>query len=87
MTGNRYIKTDGGNYNERIEGDYVQAETYYAAGQRQTLAAAAAEIQELLEHLQQSYPATTTTEQRILATEAAKRIEACLLYTSPSPRD
>jgi hypothetical protein len=46
MTGDRTINTSSGNYNERIEGDYVQGNKY--AGQPQSLADAAAEIQTLL---------------------------------------
>jgi hypothetical protein len=51
MAGDRNIKIDNGNYNERIEGNYVQG-NYYAPEQKQTLAEAAAEIQQLLTQLQ-----------------------------------
>jgi hypothetical protein len=62
MTGNRNINTGGGNYNERIQGDYVQG-NYYAVGQPKSLAEAAAEIQLLLKQLEQTYPTTTTQQQ------------------------
>ncbi|MEM6398788.1 MAG: pentapeptide repeat-containing protein [Cyanobacteria bacterium P01_D01_bin.116] len=75
MTGDRTVYTGGGNYNERIEGDYIQG-SYYAAGEKQTLAEAAAEIQQLLEQLEQFYPTTTTSEQMIVASEAIKRIKS-----------
>ncbi|WP_414544441.1 pentapeptide repeat-containing protein [Nostoc sp. CCY0012] len=75
MTGNRNINTGGGNYNERIQGDYVQG-NYYAAGQPQTLAEAAAEIQLLLKQLEQTYPTTTTSQQMVVAAEAINRIES-----------
>jgi uncharacterized protein YjbI with pentapeptide repeats len=51
MSGDRNINMGSGNYNERIEGNYVQG-NYYAPEQKQTLAEAAAEIQQLLTQLQ-----------------------------------
>lgn len=72
---NRNINTGGGNYNQRIQGNYVQG-NYYAAGQPQSLAQAAAEIQLLLKQLEQSYPNNTTSEQMVVAAEAIKRIES-----------
>ena len=75
MTGDRNINTDGGNYNERIERDYIQG-NYYAAGQPQSLAQAAAEIQLLLKQLEQTYPTTTTSQQMVVAAEAINRIES-----------
>ncbi|MHC5674926.1 hypothetical protein [Nostoc sp.] len=75
MTGDRNINTGGGNYNERIHGDYVQG-NYYAAGQPQSLAEAAAEIQLLLKQLEQTYPTTTTSQQMVVAAEAVNRIES-----------
>ena len=71
---NRTIHTGGGNYNERIEGDYIQG-NYYAAGEKQTLAEAAEEIQALLEQLEKSYPTDTTTGKMALATETIQRID------------
>jgi uncharacterized protein YjbI with pentapeptide repeats len=74
MTGDRNIHLGSGNYNERIQGDYVQG-NYYATGQPQSLAQAAAEIQELLKQLEQTYPTTTTSQQMVVAAEAINRIE------------
>jgi hypothetical protein len=71
----RTINTGGGNYNERIEGNYVQG-NYYAAAEKQNLAEAAAEIQALLEQLDKTYPSNTTTGKMALATEAIARIES-----------
>ncbi|RCJ16162.1 hypothetical protein A6S26_33865 [Nostoc sp. ATCC 43529] len=75
MTGDRNINTGGGNYNERIERDYIQG-NYYAAGQPQSLAQAAAEIQLLLKQLEQTYPTTTTSQQMVVAAEAINQIES-----------
>ncbi|WP_265277044.1 hypothetical protein [Nostoc sp. KVJ3] len=75
MAGDRNINTGGGNYNERIERDYIQG-NYYAAGQPQSLAQAAAEIQQLLKQLEQTYPTTTTSQQMVVAAEAINRIES-----------
>ncbi|AVH68484.1 pentapeptide repeat-containing protein (plasmid) [Nostoc sp. 'Peltigera membranacea cyanobiont' N6] len=75
MAGDRNINTGGGNYNERIERDYIQG-NYYAAGQPQSLAEAAAEIQLLLKQLEQTYPTTTTSQQMVVAAEAINRIES-----------
>ena len=74
MTGDRNIHMGGGNYNERIQRDYVQG-NYYAAGQPQSLAQAAAEIQLLLKQLEQTYPTTTISQQMVVAAEAVNRIE------------
>lgn len=75
MAGDRNINTGGGNYNERIEGDYIQG-NYYAAAEKQNLTEAAAEIQALLEQLEKSYPIDTTTGKMALATEAIQRIDS-----------
>ena len=75
MVGDRNINTGGGNYNERIERDYIQG-NYYAAGQPQSLAQAAADIQLLLKQLEQTYPTTTTSQQMVVAAEAINRIES-----------
>ncbi|MBD2415301.1 hypothetical protein H6H01_32230 [Nostoc calcicola FACHB-3891] len=75
MAGERNINTGGGNYNERIERDYIQG-NYYAAGQPQSLAEAAAEIQQLLKQLEQTYPTNTTSQQMVVAAEAINRIES-----------
>jgi uncharacterized protein YjbI with pentapeptide repeats len=75
MTGDRNIHMGSGNYNEQIKGSYIQG-NYYAAGQPQSLAQAAAEIQALLKQLEQTYPTTTTSQQMIVAAEAINRIES-----------
>ncbi|MBW4430686.1 MAG: CHAT domain-containing protein [Pelatocladus maniniholoensis HA4357-MV3] len=74
MTGNRNIHIGSGNYNERIEGDYIQG-NYYAASKQQNLAEAAAEIQKLLEQLDQSYSTDTTLGKMQVAAETIKAIE------------
>jgi TATA-binding protein-associated factor Taf7 len=58
-----------GNYNERIEGDYVQG-NYYASEQKQTLAETAEEIQRLLKQLEETNP-TATIEQQQAFVDAA----------------
>jgi hypothetical protein len=70
----RNIKIEKGNYNERIEGNYIQG-NYYAASKQQNLAEAAAEIQKLLEQLDKSYPIDTTLGKMQIATESIKAIE------------
>ncbi|OUL22393.1 hypothetical protein BV378_24850 [Nostoc sp. RF31YmG] len=72
---NRFINTGGGDYNERIEGNYIKG-NYYAAGQPQSLAEAAAEIQLLLKQLEQTYPTTTKSQQMRVAAEVVDRIES-----------
>jgi len=74
MTGDRNINTSSGNYNERIQGDYVQGNQY--AGQPQSLAEAAAEIQALLKQLEQTYPTATTSEKMVVAAQAIDQIES-----------
>jgi uncharacterized protein YjbI with pentapeptide repeats len=74
MTGDRNIQMGSGNYNERINGNYVQ-NNYYAPEQKQTLAEAAAEIQQLLEQLSETYPTTTSREKNIVIGEAVEQIE------------
>ena len=74
MAGDRNIHMGSGNYNEKIEGNYVQG-NYYAAGEKPNLAEAAAEIQALLKQLEQTYPTNTTSDQMIVAAEAIKHIE------------
>ncbi len=62
-----------GNYNERIERDYVQG-NYYAA-REQSLAEAAAQIQQLLQQIQETNPITTEAERAIVAAKAAEEIK------------
>jgi uncharacterized protein YjbI with pentapeptide repeats len=73
VSGDRTINMGDGNYNERIQGDYVQG-NYYAAGQ-QNLAQAAAEIQQLLQQLEQTNPTTTTSEKMTVVAKAVDEIE------------
>ena len=72
---NRNINIGRGNYNEKIEGDYIQG-NYYAGEAKQTLAEASTEIQQLLQQLEQTYPSNTTGEKMAVATEVIKRIES-----------
>lgn len=66
----------GGNVNN-AQGDNNRVQgNYYAAGQPQSLAQAAAEIQQLLKQLEQTYPNTTTSQQMVVATEAINQIES-----------
>ena len=75
VSGNvRNINTHGGNYNESIEGNYIQG-NYYAAGEKQTLAEIAAKIQALLEQLDKTHSTDTTIGKMALATEAIAQIE------------
>ncbi|MDF5730764.1 MAG: hypothetical protein PUP92_22780 [Rhizonema sp. PD38] len=74
MSNGRSINTGGGNYNECIEGNYVQG-NYYAA-QRQSLAETAAQIQTLLEQLDKSYPTDTTAGKMALTTQAIEYIDS-----------
>jgi hypothetical protein len=71
----RTINTGGGNYNERIDGSYIQG-NYYAAAKPQSLVQAAAEIQMLLKQLETTYPTNTPARDMVVATEVVKRIES-----------
>lgn len=71
----RTINMGSGNYNERIQGNYVQG-NYYASREKQSLTEAAAEIQKLLEQLDKSYPSNTTTGKMAIATEAIQYIDS-----------
>jgi hypothetical protein len=70
----RTINMGSGNYNEKIQGDYVQG-NYYAGGEKQSLTDAATEIQKLLEQLDKSYPSNTTAGKMAIATEAIEYID------------
>ena len=99
----RNINTGGGNYNEKIEGDYVQGNKgdtinqsgtfgiginkgniesgakvagVINEGQKQKLAEAAAEIQQLLQQLQQDNPSNNTSSQMMVAAQAIQHIES-----------
>lgn len=75
MAGSFNINTGGGKFNQNIGRDLIQGD-YYAAAQPQSLAEAAAEIQQLLKQLEQTYPTKTREEQRRVATEAINQIES-----------
>lgn len=74
MAEKRTINIKSGNYNERIEGNYVQG-NYYASGEKQSLTEVAADIQKLLEQLDKSYPTDTTLGKMQIAAETIKSIE------------
>ncbi|NEQ87167.1 MAG: hypothetical protein F6K26_46205, partial [Moorea sp. SIO2I5] len=63
MSGDRYIQA--GRYNRQInfryQGTYVEGDYNNNPEQKQNLAEAAAEIQQLLETLDKTYPTDTTT--------------------------
>ncbi|MBW4426965.1 MAG: hypothetical protein KME50_21595 [Nostoc desertorum CM1-VF14] len=75
MAGDFIINTSGGKFNQNIGRDLIQGD-YYAAGQPQSLAEAAAEIGLLIKQLEQTYPTTTTSQQMVVAAEAINRIES-----------
>jgi hypothetical protein len=74
MAEQRTINIGSGNYNERIEGNYVQG-NYYASSEKQSLTEVAAEIQKVLEQLDKSYPTDTTLGKMQIAAETIKSIE------------
>ncbi|MGK7897605.1 MAG: hypothetical protein AB4372_29315 [Xenococcus sp. (in: cyanobacteria)] len=74
IIGNRNIRIKNGNYNEKIEGNYIE-HNYYAEYQQQNLREVATEIQALLEQLAQSYPHNTTIDKMTIATEAIQKID------------
>lgn len=74
MSGERKIYMGSGNYNERIEGDFVQGNKYMG-GEKQTLAQTAAEIQALLKQLEKTYPTDSTANQMVVAAKAVEQIE------------
>jgi hypothetical protein len=74
MAGDRNIQMGSGNYNERIEGDYVQGNQFNSG--QQNLAEAAAEIQELLKQLEETYPTDSTANQMVVAAKAVEQIES-----------
>lgn len=75
MTGERHIYMGEGNYIETINGNYIEG-NYYEATKRQSPAAAAAEIQQLLRQLEKSYPTNTDAGREALANEAVERIKS-----------
>ncbi|MGI2906210.1 CHAT domain-containing protein [Tolypothrix sp. VBCCA 56010] len=74
MADQRTINIKSGNYNERIEGNYVQG-NYYANSEKQSLTEVAADIQKLLEQLDKFYPTDTTLGKMQIAAETIKSIE------------
>ncbi len=74
ITDNRRIKIGQGNYNEKIEGNYIQG-NYSSDPHKANLAEAAIEIQKLLKTLEQSYSMDTTLGKMQVAAEAIKQIE------------
>jgi len=73
--------------NPQIAGGLVDAETVhahqiggnitnYTPEQKQNLAEAAVEIQQLLQQLEQNYPTTTPLQKQVVVTEALKHIES-----------
>ena len=74
MADKRVINMGSGNYNERIQGNYIQG-NYYTAGEKQNLVEAAAEIQKLLEQLDKSYSTDTTMGKMQVAAETIKHID------------
>jgi Zn-dependent protease with chaperone function len=95
MTEKRIISTGGGNYIEKMEGNYYQQSGNVGIGHnsdseiqviakvagvineaaQQDLAKAAAEIQQLLEQLEKSYPINTTADKEQIAIQAISKIE------------
>jgi hypothetical protein len=73
MSGHRNIHIGSGNYNERIEGNYIQGNYYAENKQEET--SIAAEIQKLLEQFDKSYPTDTTSGKMQVAAETIKAIE------------
>ena len=68
MNEKRIINMMGeGNYNEKIEGNYIQG-NYYSEN-RQTLVESAKEIQDLLRQLEQSNPIATDVQQEFFVNE------------------
>ncbi len=78
MTDQSKSETRNVNFNAPIQGTgYVEGTNHYYAApeQRQSLAEAAAEIEQLLNQLSRSYPTTTASEQMVVATKAIEEIE------------
>lgn len=75
MAGNRDIHIGTGNYNEHIKSDYYIQGNYYDNAKQQNQRDAAAEIQKLLEQLDNTYPTDTTVGKMQIAAETIKTIE------------
>jgi hypothetical protein len=77
ITNNISHATISGFVSGSVQGDQIGNNYYnYASEQKQTLAEAAAEIQQLLEQLDSSYPTNTTADKMILASKAIQQIES-----------
>ncbi|NEP54849.1 MAG: hypothetical protein F6K65_41125 [Moorea sp. SIO3C2] len=77
MSGDRHIQA-GRDYRETYnndQGTYTENNYYNNPEQKQNLAEAAAEIQQLLETLDKTYPTDTTTGKMEVATAAVEQIE------------
>ncbi|WP_181374353.1 hypothetical protein [Nostoc commune] len=67
----------GVGYSENVEANQLGGTiNNYPSERKQTLAEAAAEIQQLLQQLEQTYPTNTTTGQMVVATKVIERIES-----------
>lgn len=65
-----------GNAAGEVKGDQKTIQHNYAPEQKQNLAEAAAEIQQLLRQLEETYPTTTPREKQIVVAEAIERIKS-----------
>lgn len=70
------IVSGKGNVKGNVSSEVNNSFNTYTQEQKQNLAEAAAEIQQLLEQLEKSYPTETTTGKMTVATETIKHIES-----------
>ncbi|NEP40283.1 MAG: hypothetical protein F6K35_14020 [Okeania sp. SIO2H7] len=78
MTGERNIQIGTGDYRETTindQGSYVEGDYYNNSAEKQNLADAANEIQQLLEQLSQNNPTNTMTGNMKIAGEVIEKIE------------
>ncbi|WP_237397168.1 hypothetical protein [Okeania sp. KiyG1] len=78
MTGERNIQMGSGDYHEtniNDQGSYVEGDYYHNSAEKQNLADAANEIQQLLEQLSQNNPTNTMTGNIKIAGEVIEQIE------------
>ena len=72
----RKIDTGGGDYREiNNQGTYIEGDYHHSPQSQQTLAEAAAEIQQLLNQLEQTYNPDDPLGQMQMATEVLKQID------------
>jgi tetratricopeptide (TPR) repeat protein len=80
MTGNNPINNSGGDYRiiagRDLIGGYSQSYKDYNTSEQGNLAQAAAEIQQLINQLEQLHPTFTTAEKIVVATEVIQHIES-----------